>query len=106
MPKTRIEINITPPKPVTVGMGEGFEYIVTPPKSTIAIALAGKIKLAGDDPQKLMEEMEGWIEKAFGKKQAPKVIARLQDEEDGLDIKHIIELMQELAEVSTGDPTT
>lgn len=101
----RIVIDITPPKPISVSMGEP-EYLVTPPKATIAIALADRLKTAGDDPSKLMTEMEGWIEKAFGKKQAAKVMARLQDEEDGLDINHIIELMQKLAEAQTGDPTT
>ncbi|QDP45522.1 hypothetical protein SEA_FUZZBUSTER_38 [Microbacterium phage FuzzBuster] len=106
MPKTRIVIDLEPAKPVTVGLGEGFEYLVTPPKSTIAIALAGSLKAAGEDPALLMEAMESWIDKAFGKKQAPKVRARLLDEEDPLDIKHIVDLMQQLAEVTTGDPTT
>lgn len=106
MAKKRIVIGIEPVEPVTVQLGEGFEYLVTPPKSTLAIALAENLKLAGDDPGKLLTEMQGWIEKAFGKKQAPKVIARLQSEEDGLDINHIVELMQQLAEVTSGDPTT
>ena len=106
MVKKRIVIDVEPVEPITVGLGEGFEYLVTPPKSTLAIALAEELKSAGEDPAKLMSSMQGWIEKAFGKKQSAKVMARLQDEEDPLDIKHIIELMQQLAEVQTGDPTT
>lgn len=84
----------------------GVEYLVNPPKSTVAIALAQRIKDAGEDPGQLLEELHGWVRAAFGKKQGKAIIERLSDPEDQLDIPHIVQLMQKITEVATGDPTT
>ena len=105
MAKTRIVIEAAPREPVPVSL-VGEEYLVTAPKSTIALALAARVKEAGEDGGKIRAEIDSWVRLAFGKKQASKVIARLDDGEDDLDLSHVMSLMQQLAEASTGDPTT
>lgn len=101
----RIVINAKPRKPATVSLVDE-EYLVTPPKSTIALALAARAKAAGDDGEKVRAELDGWVGLAFGKKQAAKVQARLDDPDDDLDLPHIMELMQALAAAATPDPTS
>lgn len=105
MANKRIVIEADPREPFTVSL-VGEEYLVTPPKSTIALALAARAKEAGEDGGKVREELDGWVRLAFGKKQAAKVIDRLDDAEDDLDLPHIMELMQKLAEAVTPDPTS
>lgn len=105
MTQKRIVIAATPREPISVEL-VGTEYLVTPPKSTIAIALAERVQSAGQDISVLRKETDHWVTLAFGKKQATKVIARLDDGEDDLDIEHIMQLMQKLAEAGTPDPTT
>jgi len=105
MAKNRIIIEAEPREPFPVSL-VGEEYLVTPPKSTIALALAARAKAAGEDPEKVREELDGWVLIAFGKKQAVKVQARLGDADDDLDLPHIMTLMQKLAEAVTPDPTS
>lgn len=105
MANKRIVIEAEAREPFGVSL-VGEEYLVTPPKSTIALALAARAKEAGEDGAKIREELDDWVRLAFGKKQAAKVIERLDDGEDDLDLPHIMELMQKLAEAATSDPTS
>lgn len=105
MSKTRIVIVAQETDPITLEL-IGVEYLVNPPKSTIAIALAERVAAAGENPTVLMDELRQWIGYAFGPKQARKVIARLADPEDKLDVQHIMELMTKLAEAGTANPST
>ena len=105
MAKTRIVIDAEPREAFPVSL-VGEEYLVTPPKSTIALALAARAKEAGEDAAKVREELDGWVRIAFGAKQAKKVQERLDDADDDLDLPHIMTLMQRLAEAVTPDPTS
>lgn len=100
---SRIVISAEPRKAIPVSLVDE-EYLVTPPKSTIALAMAARTKAAGEDGEKIREELDGWVIAAFGRKQAVKILARLDDAEDDLDLPHIMELMQKLAEAVTPDP--
>lgn len=84
----------------------GVNYLVKPPKAKVAIALAERVQSAGENPKALIEELENWIVLTFGKKQAPKVIARLSDDADDADIPQVIELMTKLAEVASANPSS
>lgn len=84
----------------------GVEYLVNPPKATVAIALAQRIEESRENPGALLDELHGWVRAAFGKKQAKAIIERLGDPDDRLDIPHIVQLMQKITEAATGDPTT
>jgi hypothetical protein len=105
MANSRIVITADPREPIPVSLVDE-EYLVTPPKSTIALALAARAKEAGDDAAKIRTELDSWVLMAFGKKQAAKIQARLEDNEDDLDLPHIMNLMQKLAEAVTPDPTS
>lgn len=107
----RLSITATPREPITIDL-VGIEYVIDPPKSTYGIKLARRAKEMakmsdaekGDTDE--FEVIEGWVEKAFGPRQAPKVLERLMDDEDDLDIPHIMNLIEQLAELVTDTPTS
>lgn len=101
-----VEINIDakPVEPIHVNLvGKGYE--ITPPKAALAMRMATEAKLFADDPSKMIEVLNAWIRRAFGDK-AEKIQRRLDDEDDALDIFHIMELMEAVTEAQTTDPTT
>lgn len=101
----RIVVTAAPREPITVDL-VGMEYLLDPPKSTYAIKLARRAKEAGDDTDAQWGIIEGWVTRAFGAKQGKKVLERLDDEDDDLDVPHIMNLIEQLAEVTTENPTT
>ncbi len=105
MAQNRIVVAAKPRKPIPAEL-VGVDYLVTPPKSTIAIAIAERAKGAENDPSILMAELNTWITLAFGKTQAKKVIARLNDPADDLDVPDVMELMQKIAEAVTPNPSS
>lgn len=105
MTAARIIIAAKPRKPISVDF-VGVEYFVTPPKSALAIALAERAHKADSNPGALMSELENWVRIAFGKNQGGKVLARLQDPEDDLDMPDIMELIQKLSEAVTPNPSS
>lgn len=84
----------------------GVKYEVNVPKKALAMALMMRVKQAGNDPELVSASFDVLITKMFGKEGAPAIHARLEDEDDDLDIDHLMELMGALLEVSAGDPTT
>lgn len=101
------QINITadPREKITICL-VGVNYEVHPPKTALALKLAVRAKQAGDAPDLMMAAVDEWITKAFGKTEAKKVQARLENETDDLDFPHIMQLMEALIEQATGTPTT
>lgn len=100
-----IEITAEPVKTLDVNL-VGVDYDVKPPKGSLAIVLASSLGKIKDNPDKLMRILGDWVRVAFGKKQAEAVMKRLEDPDDDLDITHIMQLMEKLAEATTGNPTT
>jgi hypothetical protein len=84
----------------------GVTYQIKPPKSSLALKLAVRAKTAEDDPSLMMEAIDEWVDKAFGKEEAENVRARLDDEDDVLDFPHIMALMEAVIERTTGNPTS
>jgi len=83
----------------------GQTYKVTAPKAALGLKIAIRAKQSGDDPGLMMDAVEEWVVKAFGKSAAKKVLARVDDENDDLDIQHLMKLMEAVIEATTGDPT-
>lgn len=100
----RISIVAAAREQITVDL-VGHEYLVTPPKAMLGLAIAETGKNAGEDPAAMVEAMKNWIIAAFGKKNGPKVIARLSDPGDELDLPEVMDLMQKLTTEATPDPT-
>jgi hypothetical protein len=97
---------VAEPKPKLLIDLVGVDYEITPPKAALAMAMAMNAKNAGEDPYALLDAISNWIRKAFGAEQAAAVLARMEDEDDLLDLPHIMQLMTAMIEKSTGDPTT
>lgn len=100
-----ITIPLNPRKPLTVQLGDEM-FDVKPPKATFGIVLAQRAKVAGDDPGLVFAEMMNWMSAAFGKKVAKDLEKRLMDPEDLLDLTHVTDLMTQVTEKATGNPTT
>jgi hypothetical protein len=100
-----ITIEATPIEPIDVTLVDK-KYTIVPPKAALAMRLAVESKLYEDDPAKMAEVLGVWIKKAFGDK-AAKIQARLDDEDDLLDIVHIMTLMEKVIEHQMDeDPTS
>jgi len=101
------DINITaaPEKwfPATV---VGTDYRVKAPKKALALALMMRLKNAGENPELMGQAIDVMTAKMFGKEVAPSIKDRLNDEDDDLDIDHLMALMNALIEKVSGDPTT
>jgi hypothetical protein len=93
----RVPFNVT-----LVGIG----YRALPPKALISVAMGKKLQAAGSDIDKIISELEGWLSSIFGRKVSPDIMARLQDPDDDIDLKDIMELIKKLSEQATGNPTT
>ena len=99
-----LTISAEPRKTLEVDL-VGKTYKVTAPKAALGLKLAVRAKQADDDPGKMMEAVEEWVIKAFGKTNGAKVLKRVDDEDDDLDIQHLMKLMEAVIEATTGDPT-
>lgn len=101
----RITITAAPREQITVDL-VGKEYLINPPKAMLGLAIAEAGKKAGDDPTAIVGAIHEWILAAFGKKEGPKVIARLSAADDDLDLPEVMDMMQQLTDAATPDPTT
>lgn len=100
-----IEITAEPAAPIEVVL-VGVDYKIQPPKSSLALKLAIRAKTAGEDPTLMLEAIDEWINKAFGKTNGAKIKKRLDDPDDLLDINHVMQLMEKIVEATTATPTT
>lgn len=103
----RIVIEAEPRESITIDL-VGVEYVVQPPKGAYGLKLARQAKaLEGDaDVEAQWAVVEGWVQKAFGLKQSKKVLTRIEDDDDELDIVHIMTLIGKIAEYTTANPTS
>jgi hypothetical protein len=100
-----ISITAEAVEPIEVSL-VGVDYMVNPPKAAFAMRMAVEAKLYEEDPAKMAQAIDGWMKKAFGPEYEP-VLKRLNDEEDLLDVGHIMLLMEKIIEVQTEpDPTS
>lgn len=100
-----IDIEAEPRRALTVSL-VGVRYQATVPKGSLALVLAKRAKAAGNDPDKLMQEVQGWLRMAFGAKQAARIALRLEDADDDLDVIHVVTLIEKMAEAAAPNPTT
>lgn len=98
-----IEIVAQPQKSLPVTL-LGVDYTVRAPKKVGALALMMRLKNAGINPELMSDTINSLVKKMFGAEVAPAVMARLEDEEDDLDIDHLMMLMNALIERVSGDP--
>lgn len=105
MPTKRISIAPRVIDKITVDLA-GKEYLIDTPKATLGLIMADRMAAAGENTGQVLVELQDWITQTFGKKEGPKVYARLTDPADPVDIMQIVELIQQLTEAATPNPTT
>lgn len=99
-----IKIEAEPVKELRLSL-VGQSYTVRPPKGSLAIVLAKKMS-KNKDVDGMMNAIQDWLKLAMPKQDVKKVMDRLEDPEDALDIGHITSLIEKLTERVTGNPTT
>lgn len=100
-----ITITAEPRKRIHVDLvGVGYDIVV--PKAGFAMAMAQRAR-SGDDDAALstLNDINEWMRRAF-RDRADEVFARLDDDDDDLDIQHITQLMQKSVEAGSDNPTT
>jgi hypothetical protein len=102
---SHLSIVADPREKITISL-VGVEYVITPPKASAALKMAIQAKGGDDDPAEYLAALTGWAQKAFGKATADKVMKRLDDDEDDLDLQHLTQLMEGVAELTAGNPTS
>jgi hypothetical protein len=100
-----IDIVAAPKKQFQVKL-VGVDYMATAPKKALALSLLMRVKNAGNDPEMMDDAITSLIIKMLGREHVEAVQARLADEEDDLDIDHLMVLMNKLIEAVSADPTT
>lgn len=103
---TDYTIKADPREPLLIEL-VGEKYTIKPPKVALSLKLgvtAKQMEQSGDVAA-MNEALHEWVKKAFGDK-AQSVWDRMDDEDDDLDIPHIMKLMQAVSEHVTGNPTS
>jgi hypothetical protein len=94
-PREQIDVNLV-----------GKHYLIDPPKAATTMQLAEQASENKGDTDAMLGLLKDWIAQTFGPKHSPKVLARLYDQDDLLDLGHIMSLMTQIAEAQTGNPPT
>ncbi|QGZ16721.1 hypothetical protein PBI_DEWDROP_74 [Microbacterium phage Dewdrop] len=121
-----IEIEADEPELIPVKL-VGVQYMLNPPKASLTMNMADSFtgkEMAKPGPNASKAELEAarkearktakktrdalrvWTIQAFGKETAAAIDKRLLDPEDRLDIPHLMDLMNKVAEAGSGNPTT
>jgi hypothetical protein len=83
----------------------GTVYDLIPPKAAYSLRIAQRAQAAETDVNELMAVLTAWMVAAFGEKQATKIMARLDEADDLLDITHLMTLLQRVVELGV-NPTS
>jgi hypothetical protein len=83
----------------------GVEYDIQPPKAAFGLKLAVRAKQAGEGPESMRDTVAEWVIAAFGKAGSLEIEKRIEDETDALDFPHLMQLMQRVTEMQSGNPT-
>lgn len=89
-------------KPITFTL-DGDEYTFTPPKAAV---LAISAISGDDDPTEQIKGMFDWLGNGMAQDQQDRLLARLRDPDDDLDLEDLSNVFQGLVEAAYGRPTT
>lgn len=84
----------------------GHTYTVSPPKAALALRIGVTAKQVDNDPSVMYEAILDWLRAALNKRDYGRVVSRLDDPEDLLDIDHIALLIEKVSEHAAGNPTS
>lgn len=84
----------------------GVNYDIKVPKAGFAITMAMKARGGDEDSAaSTMDDLFEWVRRAFGER-GEEVLARLENDDDDLDIGDITELMQASISAASDTPTS
>ena len=84
----------------------GVEYVIHPPKTVVMLEFSNMIQEVEGNPSKILEVLDTYIDSAFTAEDAQEVKERLRDEHDQLDLPHLMNLIEQVTELTTGNPST
>lgn len=84
----------------------GTDYDAKPPKAMIMIRFSNMAESAQENPESIINIADEYVHAAFSKQDADDIMDRLNDSEDDLDIMHVMQLLEKMTELTTGNPTT
>lgn len=90
-----ITIEIDKPTQVPISLGDEV-YLGFAPKTGSALVSIKKIQQQSDDPEAMFQAVQDWLNEVFEPKDAKRIVERLYDPSDGLDLPHIVELIRQL----------
>lgn len=85
---------------------EDHEYVFTPPKSAVMLMPILEVDSTSDEGLGLTKATFDWLGSGLSQEDRERVIARLKDPQDDLDIDTLTEVVQALSERVAARPTT
>jgi hypothetical protein len=100
-----IRITATPKKRVPVDL-LGVEYMIKPPKTALLLSISSHGAGSDTEPGAVNRDFQTILKLMFTKEDVVDIQERLNDPDDDLDLDHIFETVEAIAEEAAGgDPT-
>ncbi|QSM01229.1 tail assembly chaperone [Microbacterium phage NoodlelyBoi] len=85
----------------------GVDYTAHRPKAMLAVRLGERIQQVDmEDMDQVVEQFGSFLRLTFGTEVAAAILARLEDEDDRLDVHHLLKFVERITEVVGGRPST
>lgn len=85
----------------------GVDYVAHRPKAMLAVRLGERIKQVDmEDMEEVVEQFGSFLKLTFGSEVSAAILARLEDEDDRLDVHHLVKFVERITEVVGGRPST
>lgn len=104
-----LEFNIAPRRvtPLTFTLGDGHEYVFTPPKSAVMMMPVIDANAASDNAGiDITKATFNWLGEGLSDEDHDRILTRLRDPEDGLDVDTLADVVKALTEKVASRPST
>ncbi|AWY06746.1 hypothetical protein HOT47_gp37 [Microbacterium phage Quhwah] len=85
----------------------GVDYVAHRPKAMLAVRLGERIQQVNmEDLDEVVAQFGSFLKLTFGSEVSESIMARLEDEDDRLDVHHLLTFVERITEVVGGRPST
>jgi len=85
----------------------GVDYVAHRPKAMLAVRLGERIQNVDmNDIEEVVNQFGAFLKLTFGSETSQAIMARLEDEDDRLDVHHLLKFVEQITEVVGGRPST
>ncbi|QBI98117.1 hypothetical protein SEA_FIREMAN_34 [Microbacterium phage Fireman] len=85
----------------------GVDYTAHRPKAMLAVRLGERIQQVNmESIEEVVEQFGSFLRLTFGSETAQAILDRLEDEDDRLDVIHLLKFVERITEVVTNRPPT